>query len=396
MKIGILTFHRSYNYGAFMQCFSLVNRLKKDFPNAEVEVIDYTAGKIMERYKNELNAITDEKIKAKFKKRQELFHECQKKLPLSKKNIVSDSMDEIAEYLNETYDAVVVGSDAVWNWKVRGFPNIYFLKDYKGKKFSYAASVHGLSYQNMSSGPKEYLKEAFSDFEYIGVRDVTTENMVEFCDSAVKACHNCDPTALLDFDDIPCDVDALKKKLESVGIDFSKPIIGVMATDRIGGEIKRYFKDKVQLVALFEPNKHADFHLYDLAPFEWSRVFSLFDVTVTHFFHGTMLSLVNGTPVIPVEAASAFSDKNKTKINDVMSRLGLSEWRFEEERRGKNIFQKVIFKLGLYSNKKMWNNVCHKINDFLENDYSALIKERLTKEADSYSSFYEAMKMHIK
>ena len=38
MKIGILTFHRSYNYGAFMQCFSLVNRLKKDFQNLNFEV----------------------------------------------------------------------------------------------------------------------------------------------------------------------------------------------------------------------------------------------------------------------------------------------------------------------------------------------------------------------
>lgn len=396
MKIGILTFHRSYNYGAFMQCFSLVNRLKKDFQNVEFEVIDYTAEKIMKQYEHELDAMNTEGIKAQFRKRQELFHECQKKLPLSKKKIVSDSMDEIAEYLNETYDAVIVGSDAVWNWKVRGFPNLYFLKDYIGKKFSYAASVHGMSYQNITEEQKEYLKEAFSDFEYIGARDITTEKMVEFCESEVKACHNCDPTAFLDLNDVQCSVDYLKKKFTDAGIDFNKPVIGIMASDRIGREIKRHYKNKVQLVALFQPNKYADFSFYDLSPFEWARTFSLFDVTLTHFFHGTMLSLVNGTPVIPVEAASDFSDRNTTKIKDVMGRLGLSDWRFEDEFRNRTFIQKVLYKLGLYTNKKMWKSVCEKIDDCLMNDYSALIRERLTKEAESYSSFYEVLKRYTK
>ena len=41
MKLGILTFHKSINYGAFMQCYALSQRLQRDFPQIEVEVIDY-------------------------------------------------------------------------------------------------------------------------------------------------------------------------------------------------------------------------------------------------------------------------------------------------------------------------------------------------------------------
>ena len=40
MRIGILTFHRSVNNGAVIQCYSLSKRLQKEFPDADVEVID--------------------------------------------------------------------------------------------------------------------------------------------------------------------------------------------------------------------------------------------------------------------------------------------------------------------------------------------------------------------
>ena len=50
IKIGVLTFHRCINYGAFMQCYSLINRLKQDFPQAYVEVIDYSQRRLQFNY----------------------------------------------------------------------------------------------------------------------------------------------------------------------------------------------------------------------------------------------------------------------------------------------------------------------------------------------------------
>ncbi len=46
MKIGVLTFHKSINNGAVMQCYSLTKRLQKEFPNDTVEVIDYHMPKV--------------------------------------------------------------------------------------------------------------------------------------------------------------------------------------------------------------------------------------------------------------------------------------------------------------------------------------------------------------
>lgn len=394
MKIGILTFHRSYNYGAFMQCYSLVTRLKRDFPNTEFEVFDYNSKKAVDMYSSYIEQANEPK-KSMLKKRNSRFLECQEQLPLSEIKIVSDDYSDAVKYMNENYDAVIVGSDAVWNWVTRGFPNIYFLKDYKGVKFSYAASVHGMIYQNMSEKEREYLKEAFSEFTYIGVRDTTTEDMVHYALPNARVNHNCDPTMFLDLDTVQCDLEKLKEKMIKSGVDFSKPIIGMMAGPLIGKQLKKKYKDRVQLVSVYEPNEYADVYLYDLSPFEWAHVFSFFDVTVTHFFHGTMLSLVNKTPVIPVEFLMGFSAVNTTKIKDLINRLELNDWRFEANRNSKSIFVKAMQKFGIIDDRKMWNNVFKKIDYFINNDVSVLIESKTSKEATAYNTFYDSLNKYI-
>lgn len=45
MRIGILTFHKPINYGAFLQAFSLAEGIQENIPNANVEIVDYIAPK---------------------------------------------------------------------------------------------------------------------------------------------------------------------------------------------------------------------------------------------------------------------------------------------------------------------------------------------------------------
>lgn len=394
MRIGILTFHRSFNYGAFMQCFSLVTRLRREMPDVSIEVVDYSSKKAMSGYERTiLNSNPD--IAQKLKERNAAFLQCQETLPLSSKSIVTDDIDEICSYLNLNYNAIIVGSDAVWNWNVRGFPNIYFLKDYVGEKFSYAASAHGLIYQNCDDDYKRYLNEAFGGFRYIGVRDVTTSELVHFANPEKEVYHNCDPTMFLNLKDVPCDKTQLRKKMQNAGIDFSKPLIGLMASDNIGYEIKKHYGDAIQLVALYVPNKHADVYLYNLTPFEWAHVFSFFKVTLTHYFHGTMLSLVNCVPVIPVEFASSFSKTNITKINDLMNRIGLGEWRHTIDTTNDNILKRSLRKIHFPYDKEIWKGVISQIDYFLNNDCSQLIKEKIYTERKTADSFFDAIKSFV-
>jgi hypothetical protein len=388
LKVGILTFHRSINYGAFLQCYALVTRLKADFPSVEFEVIDYTSAKVAQLYAQQIASQADPQRKQQLLERRDAFAACP--LPLSEKQWVTDDFFEVAQWMNAKYDAVIVGSDAVWNWITRGFPNLFFLRDYHGKKLSYAASAHGLRYRTMLPAQRDYLRAAFADFSYLGVRDETTRQMLLEIDPRLQPQHNCDPSFLLDLDALPVDMEALQAKLAARGLDLTKPMLGIMGDEAlIGRHLRRHFAGSLQLVALYQPNRWADVYLHDLTPFEWARVFSLFRATVTHFFHGTLFSLHNAVPVFPTEPASAFSMEYKTKILDVLERLDLTQWRTALPPR--TLADKVLRKLGAAPNRRQWQAICAQIDALPTEGQAEMIRERTAREAESYAGFRRAL-----
>ena len=396
LKIGILTFHRSINYGAFMQCYSLSKRLQADFPEASIEVIDYTSSIIELQYRNRITNAPTPEIGKQLKAQEEAFCASLSALPLSSWRCVSDDPLELAAYLNEHYDIVIVGSDAVWNWNVRGFPNGYFLKDYHGKKLSYAASAHGQSFYDMTPEQKQYLSDAFHDFSYIGVRDCSTEKMLHYIDSDLDVHHNCDPTLLLEMDLLPCDTDLLKTKLERSGIDLKRPIVGLMASgDVVGKQLRKYMDPSVQFAAVYAPNQWADAYLYDLSPFEWAKTFSYFGATVTHFFHGTLLSLVNGTAVFPVELGTSYTTHYQTKINDVLTRMNLLNWYRQIDDSG--IIKRGLKKCGIPINGRLWKDISEDVTTALLNRASnaKLIQAAVQKEKESYNAFKHVLQKCI-
>jgi len=390
-KIGILTFHKSFNYGAFLQCFALVNRIKSDFPDVIVEVIDYTALSTVKGYEKMKSAYKDS-IVDMINVRNGLFEEVQSKyLPLSDYKLISDNYTELFESIKGKYDIIIVGSDAVWNWGNKGFPNAYYLgSDLGAYKMSYAASAHGMDYKKITEEQKWQLKELLNGFVYIGVREETTAQMVRYADSSLTIHHNCDPTVLLDIEKIPVDMEKLREKLQKKGIDFSKPIIGLMAGEPYGKMIKKYYKNKVQIVALYLPNKYADVYLYDLNPLEWARVFSLFNITITHFFHGTMLSLRNITPVIPIEIASEYNKSYHTKIKSVMINMGLEDY-YETWNKKTTFINRILYKLKLDNDKAFWFGLCKKIDEVIINPPKERIVLAMDKEAKNYNSFKRAV-----
>lgn len=403
MRIGILTFHKSYNYGAFMQCYSLVKKIESDFPNVDVEVIDYTTQSIIKNYdlsiygyligdnftkefgpvvkmkkfiSRFLELISGHSSISKMKVRNNHFKKAWSFLPLSKHEIVSDDYHKLSDKIKDEYDAVIVGSDAVWNWNVRGFPNAYFLNNVIGaKKLSYAASSYGQDYTAVTENQRTYLKEAWSKYSYIGVRDSPTENFLKSVNNNLQVSRNCDPTVLLDMDKIPVEMETIEKKLIKAGINPDRPIIGIMGSDWITKEVKSLFGSDYQIVSVYKPNRYADAFLYDLTPFEWAKVFSLFTITFTHFFHGTLLSLKNLTPTIPIEPTSNYSSKFDTKIIDLLKRTDLLDCHFTKD----------------YLDENGWEHLKTKALDIINSPIKDKIKAAMDKEALSYVSFQKAL-----
>lgn len=354
-RLGILTFHKSINYGAFMQMYSLYTRLKQDFPELEVEVIDYTSRMIQNKYscnaltyifssvnelkktsasyickatlKNAYNVIFKRGFLKKRQTMRKAFNDCLNYVKLSDKSFCTDNFTEVSEYINERYDIVVVGSDCVWEFNHYPFPNIYFLHDVTGaKKLSYAACAQGILYKNLSKTQKSYLAESWRSFNYLGVRDAATEILVKQVDEELSVEHNCDPTIFLELDKLPVETNTIEEKFIKAGVDLSKPIIGLMGNEYVGKLCKKVVGNRYQIVAVYEESPDADFYINDLTPFEWAKCFSLFDFVFTNKFHGTIFSLKNNVPVFSfdffAESYEYFND-GMTKLSDLYDRIGL-------------------------------------------------------------------------
>lgn len=406
MKIGILTFHKALNYGAFMQCFSLSKKIKERFPSAEVEVIDYASYNMVHDYeKNAFERIFGAKndpirpgfiliLKrmAKFllglskmrtqknaKMQRSLnFKKVYSYLPLSKESLVSDNPDEFKNFVDGKYDILVVGSDAIWNDNQTNIPNMYLLNNiFKSKKLSYAASTYGMDYLKKSDKEITYNKEALEKFDFIGVRDNVSEKYVKYCaGDEIKTYHTCDPSVFLSLEDLPVNLNDIKEKLIKHGVDFNKPVIGLMCSDWLAKLVREAVGDKAQLVSVYCRNGYEDIFLDDLTPFQWARVFSLFDATVTHFFHGTLFSIKNGTLTFSVEKATDYNKVHETKIQDVLKRLDLYEDCYYLEGSKKSMPWEKMLKTVLNNDKEMTK---------------LKYKERLDNESKSSECFFDKL-----
>lgn len=252
------------------------------------------------------------------------FDEAQQKLPLSHKQIISDNYLEIVDYLNDNYDILIVGSDAVWNWQIRPFPNVYFLGcRIKTRKLSYAASSYGQPFRDLTEDIKEEIKRSWRTFDYIGVRDIPTEHFVSSLLPDITPLHNCDPTVFLDLSKLPVDRDKVLAKLKKAGYDSNKKTIGLMAQPWLAKFVRSQLGADYQIVSIFKHSEWADVNLMDINPFEWAICFSFFDITITHYFHGNLLSLKNETPTIVIEQKSSYNQQYDSKIRDFMKRIKL-------------------------------------------------------------------------
>lgn len=403
LKLGILTFHRSINYGAFLQCYSLLNRIEKDFSKVNVEVIDYCPKYEYDKYvptlknfvfgskfnKQSLKSIIKNigklfllpGILRKKKLQYEAFQKSYDLLKLSKEQWVSDDYKTFWRDIKDDYDVIIVGSDAVWECIVFDFPNAYFLPpELEVYKMSYAACSGRMNSQLMSNEQKQLMQAAWERFDYIGVRDAATEKFVGEIAPKCITHHNCDPTLFLNINDPIFSRDAVKKKLVRAGISLKKPIIGIMGGDKIGKMVRDFFGREYQLVAVYYPNRYADVYLADLTPFEWAVSFSFFKITFTRYFHGTIFSLKNGTPTISIDDWN-IKGGSTSKLFDLLDRLNLLEHYFKKA--------EMLSEVGL-------ERIKEKSIKFMNNFDAQKVKESIEMETNSFQGFKDKLSSFIK
>lgn len=184
-RIGILTYHFSYNIGAMLQSYALRKAIQQQVsPEDSVEIINYRPAS----FRNPGEGKKDEKSMERTRKRENfLINQC---------GIIGNCVTDVRTI--KEYDYYITGSDQVWN------PNLpvleetseYFLDFVPDDKvrISYAASIG------------EEINENFNDrlfalniprFDYLSVREQSYTNFIEKFTN--KKCYAVlDPTFLID------------------------------------------------------------------------------------------------------------------------------------------------------------------------------------------------------
>nr|WP_295269208.1 polysaccharide pyruvyl transferase family protein [uncultured Blautia sp.] len=382
MKIGILTFHKAINYGAFMQAYALSTKLQEVFPNSKVEIIDYVAPKEKRKvYINILWTFKHYGISGGIKelKKIQSFNSSYKNLSLSfKKNF--GSLKELYNYIEKNYQILIIGSDAVFNWNQNGFPSA-FIPDYDFKipVLTYAASVHGLSYFDAEQTIIEKCKDTFANMDSVYVRDECTEKFVKFCNSNVNPKHACDPTFLIDF-----------KKLYKLGhrnkveifkkykINEGNYIVLMLQDEKISRMVYNRYHDNYVIVSTFMNNPCSDVFLYDLTPIEWCLILKDASAVVTNYFHGTLLSLEQGVPTMVIDLSN-YTGVYEGKLSDLMKkRLELPDLYFlsDEINNSPSTFFEIFDRC-------------------LEGDFKNQINVKVLEEASTFADFEKNLKVII-
>lgn len=328
MKIGLLTFHRSINYGAFMQCYALSHELITRYPQHQVEVIDF---EYLHKHNSYRAPIKQIPFGVEYYFCYKRFQLDLKRLPLSKVSFITDETDELCEYIGKHYDIVIVGSDAVWTYQGKmPVDNPYWLFGNKLKnviKMSYAASAFSTRFDDIPIDERELIKDRLSDFYYIGVRDEATKSFVESLELGTIVNLNHDPTF---FFQPATNVKIAKDTLCKNFVFNNKKSVSFMTRELPEiGKLREELRKQYNLLHFYRRDRYkADLldsrcrFMNNVSPYEWYNLYGQMMLNITNFFHGACLGIINHIPTIVVDD---FEQSYMSKYAQLMTDLELTD-----------------------------------------------------------------------
>lgn len=211
MRIGIITFHASHNYGSMLQAWALQTFLEKR--GHQVEIVNYRSQLQKAVYHKPISFARWDVALATFK-RMLLYP---KSIPLlnEKWQLFEDFLQNELNITNEyhsveelqkarmDYDLLICGSDQIWNTGAPDCGEAYFGNWFSGKKISYAASL-GPEPEKCDS---MFLEQQINDFDAVSVREQRSLDYLIEQRIVKNGCVVCDPTLLLDGDDYNIHID---------------------------------------------------------------------------------------------------------------------------------------------------------------------------------------------
>ena len=317
MRIGILTFHFAYNYGAILQAYALSTYLSKC--GHDVKIINYFPDELRHLYTlNPFIVSRKKEVLAKIKK----LPRCAKQFRLFEKFKANDlpCTEEISREnlskCNNSFDVFIVGSDQVWNNRILADIAPYFLtfvEDNK-TKISYAASFGSI---DISKEYKYSLSAYLEKFNTISVREKEAVCLLD--DVGITSVAVVDPVFLLNRKEWLSLVSniAVSKNIKKYIFYY------ILEPDaKLDEYVKSRAKEEGKVIIVVHPTcerlssiKEA-VYLNNVGPKEFLSLLINAEIVVTNSFHATAFAAMFGIEVMNMASPKRLA-RSKSLIGEL-------------------------------------------------------------------------------
>lgn len=349
MKIGVLTFYRTGNFGANLQAVSTYNYLRKT--GHEVVFLHY-----LSHYTNYVET-KSEKVN---KQLVEHYRFVDDNIPTQSVKLFSvKALKRIIEEMG--IERIMIGSDAVlqhfplfstlrwgqslkaWLRPIQGerrFPNIFWGYGFSGEIPTAMISVSSQNspYDRWVWFTKKRMAKCLQSMRYISVRDKWTQDLVNTVCPAITPVITPDPVFAFNQNAghlIPSKADVCVK----FGLKENYALVGLRGnylSDETLKQIEQRFKERgIQCVAfpVLSPSK-INFEKkieLPLNPIYWYALIKYASAYIGNNMHPIVISLHNAVPCYSIDNWGTTNfwgkriDDGSSKVQDILDRYGLSD-----------------------------------------------------------------------
>jgi hypothetical protein len=346
MNIGILTFHRAYNYGAILQAYALKTHL--DSLGHQAELIDYWPEYRKGQYgylntpyfqlkkplwKKIIRIILD-LLEYPFKrvKYTHFVRFINTNLGIDDKNTITK-----AEHIPSGYDLYVYGSDQIWRYNnfvgSKGFDWVFWGKypATDSLKITYAASMGKMEFPDEDI---HLIKDQLKNFVSISVREKALKKLIQPLTSK-QVYQVLDPVFLLEKEKWELFISKSKKRPSNYILLydlFQSPTTKILArklASRHNCEIVE-ITGEIILSKLFSNSEQT------CGPIEFLNLIYFADSVVSSSFHGVAFSLI-----FKKQFFALGMKNNSERVTSLLNSLAISE-RYLDDIKSDEFFYKDI------------------------------------------------------
>lgn len=330
MNVGLITYHSAYNFGSALQAYATQKVLES--LGYQTEIINY---RMMEQdyyykrlyrtkygIKQFIKDFMQFPIQSKRKERMSNFEKFFSNM-LNLSRAMSEPEEVTAFW--QKYDVIVSGSDQIWNkhscemehndWK---YMHPYLLKEYRGKKVSYASSI-----ANMTDDELLKILPLIRDFNCISVREKSSaEKLAALVDSPVY--NVLDPTFLLSAKDWIKNLDIKGNNEKFILCYMLYGMKAYMGIRNVLSKLSERYNCRVKVISPFAyiPSLNSNIEICpEFGPYEFLESIYNAQIVITNSYHGTILSVNFNKDVYSI-CTNGSGEFRKT---DILERLGLQD-----------------------------------------------------------------------